>query len=195
MTSNSDKGGSATGAPKTIEFDDAPEQVSDFNWIDIPGLLALWVLAVIVFLQFFTRYILNDSLAWTEEIARYVLIALAYLGAISVSRKGTHIFLEFFYRYLSPTISKVVAVIMELIVLVTYGYLAWLAADLALQTKTAMASAPIPKALVYWVVSVSLALMCVYSVWWFFHKLRQKPTDLVSELEEHALAEISNEGH
>ena len=28
-----------------------------------------WALAFIVFLQFFTRYVLNNSLAWTEEIA------------------------------------------------------------------------------------------------------------------------------
>ena len=30
-------------------------------------------MAFAVFLQFFTRYVLNDSLAWTEEIATYCL--------------------------------------------------------------------------------------------------------------------------
>ena len=33
------------------------------NWI---AFVLFWALAFIVFLQFFTRYILNDSLAWTE---------------------------------------------------------------------------------------------------------------------------------
>ena len=37
------------------------------DWV---AFVIFWSLAFIVFLQFFTRYVLNDSLAWTEEIAR-----------------------------------------------------------------------------------------------------------------------------
>ena len=40
-----------------------------------------WVLGATVFYQFFTRYVLNDSAAWTEEIARYLLIAMVFVGA------------------------------------------------------------------------------------------------------------------
>lgn len=46
-----------------------------------------WAMAVIVFLQFFTRYVLNDSLAWTEEIARYALIWITFIGAAVVVRR------------------------------------------------------------------------------------------------------------
>ena len=59
-----------------------------------------WALAAFVFLQFFTRYVLNNSLAWTEEIARYLLIALTFIGAAMAVRKGTHIAVEFLYVYL-----------------------------------------------------------------------------------------------
>ena len=34
------------------------------------------LLGGVVFYQFFTRYVLNDSAAWTEEIARYLLIGI-----------------------------------------------------------------------------------------------------------------------
>ena len=40
------------------------------DWI---GIALFWALSLIVFAQFVTRYILNDSLSWTEEVARYEL--------------------------------------------------------------------------------------------------------------------------
>ena len=113
----------------------------EIRLVDLPGLIALWGLAVIVFLQFFTRYVLNDSLAWTEEIARYVLIVVTFFGAVTVTRKGGHIFLEFFYRYIPKVLAKWLAVAMELISCLFYGYMAWIAVELALKTKTKMASA------------------------------------------------------
>src|ERR1700704_2883082 len=58
------------------------------DWI---AFVLFWALAIIVFLQFFTRYIMNDSLAWTEEIARYGLMWLAFIGGAVVTRKKTHI--------------------------------------------------------------------------------------------------------
>jgi TRAP-type transport system small permease protein len=61
-----------------------------------------WALAGIVFLQFFTRYILNDSLAWTEEIARYGLMWVVFIGAAMVTRRQAHIGVELVSNLLGP---------------------------------------------------------------------------------------------
>ena len=48
--------------PKSADLSQyAPE-----DWL---ALAIFWIMALCVFLQFFTRYVLNDSYAWTEEIA------------------------------------------------------------------------------------------------------------------------------
>lgn len=176
-----------SSAPPKITFTEAGTDISDFGLADLPGLIAIWALAAIVFLQFFTRYVLNDSLAWTEEIARYMLIVVGFFGGISVTRKGTHIFLEFFYRYLSPKAGKWLAVAMELLSTLFFGYLAYLAVQLAQKTRTKMASVEIPKSLLYWSVCAALAIMAVYSALWLIRKIRQQPEDVLRELEEHSL--------
>lgn len=186
-TKSEGEGDGTAAGPFIDSDDDAPIGV---KLVDLPGLLALWVLAVIVFLQFFTRYVLNDSLAWTEEIARYVLILVAFLGAVTVSRKGNHIFLEFFYRYLPPRAAKWLSVAMEALSTLFWGYLSWLAVELALKTKTKMASSEIPKSLLYWGVSIGLAAMAVFSALWLLRKLRQRPEDVQREIEDHALSDI-----
>ena len=173
-------------ARQEIIFAEEDVDVSDFSWIDLPGLIALWGLAIIVFLQFFTRYVLNDSLAWTEEIARYVLIVVAYFGAISVTRKGSHIFLEFFYCYLSPKTGKYLAIAMEFLSLIFYSYLAYQAVILAQKTRTKMASVEIPKSLLYWGVAASLVVVAYFSLVWLIRKIKQSPEDVVRELEEHS---------
>jgi len=184
--------GRAPGARPDIEFNDADTDLSDFSIVDLPGLIALWGLALIVFLQFFTRYVLNDSLAWTEEIARYILIIVAYFGAVAVTRKGTHIFLEFFYRYLSPRTGKWLAVAMELVSMMLYGYLAYQAVILAQKTKTKMASVEFPKSILYWCVSGALAAMALFSLFWLIRKIRQSPDDVLRDIEEHSLHEIAD---
>ncbi|HSM90987.1 MAG TPA: TRAP transporter small permease subunit [Desulfobacterales bacterium] len=71
--------------------DEAGPDLSDYGIDDWAVLAFFWAMAVIVFLQFFTRYALNDSLAWTEEIARYLLICVGFLGGGLAVRRYSHI--------------------------------------------------------------------------------------------------------
>ena len=91
--------------------------------------LVFWALAVVVFLQFFTRYVLNSSLGWTEEIARYLLIAVTFLGSAMAVRKRSHIAVEFFYRYFGPTGRHRLALAVDACRLFFYAAAAWLTGE------------------------------------------------------------------
>ena len=64
------------------------------------ALAIFWLLGVTVFYQFFTRYVLNNSASWTEEIARYLLIGTVFVGAAIGVVKNNHIQVDLLYRYL-----------------------------------------------------------------------------------------------
>ena len=78
------------------------------DWI---SLVLFWALAIIVFLQFFTRYIMNDSLSWTEEIARYGLMWVTFIGGIMVTRRNTHIAVELMSNVMKPGPARVALLI------------------------------------------------------------------------------------
>ena len=71
---------------------DPRPDVAPEDWITFA---LFWALAGVVFLQFFTRYVLNDSLTWTEEIAQYLLMVVTFAGSAMAARRGTHIAVEF----------------------------------------------------------------------------------------------------
>jgi TRAP-type transport system small permease protein len=84
-----------------------------------------WALAFIVFLQFFTRYVLNDSLSWTEEIARYGLMSLAFIGGAAVTRKKSHIAVELLSNLMKP--GPLRSALLALVDFVTLGFMGLLA--------------------------------------------------------------------
>jgi TRAP-type C4-dicarboxylate transport system permease small subunit len=89
------------GEKRLIEAEDA-EVVIEHHPEDWLAFVIFWLLAFIVFLQFFTRYVLNDSLSWTEEIARYGLMWVVFIGGAMVTRRNTHIAVELLSNVMKP---------------------------------------------------------------------------------------------
>ncbi|MCJ0761884.1 TRAP transporter small permease [Variovorax terrae] len=73
------------------------------GWI---ALALFWLLGLTVFYQFVTRYVLNDSAAWTEEVARYMLIGVVFIGAAIGVAKNNQIQVDFFYRHMPAAIGR-----------------------------------------------------------------------------------------
>ena len=73
-----------------------------------------WLLGAVVFYQFFTRYVMNDSASWTEEIARYLLIATVFTGAVIGVVKNNHIQVDFFYKFMPRRMGRALATAVDL---------------------------------------------------------------------------------
>lgn len=163
------------------EIEEVTDDISDVSVFDIPVLVIFVILFFIVALQFFTRYVLNDSLGWTEEIARYFLILLGFVGGITCTRKGKHIFLEFAYHYLPIKVIKPIVVFVEAVVTFFWGYAGWLGIELAERTKSNMVSIDLSKAYLYYVVTAGCFLMAAFAIANLVRETRKPADQLVRE--------------
>lgn len=156
-------------AESAATFEETSSDISDVSWADAPVLIIFWILMGIVMLQFFTRYVLNDSLGWTEEIARYLLILLTFTGSVTCVRTGSHIFLEFFFRFVPLGLIKPMAICVETLTASFFFFSGYYGIDLAIQTAHQnMVSLPLPKGIIYWTVVVccfAMSLLSLKRVW------------------------------
>jgi TRAP-type C4-dicarboxylate transport system permease small subunit len=139
---------------------------------DWAGLALLWVLGILVFIQFFTRYALNDSVAWTEEAARYLLIVLTFIGSVGAVRRGTHIRVEALEQAL-PALRKPLWALQDAIRLGFWAFGAWIGFDLADRMGVMpMDSLDATLSWVYWPVCAAFAGMALREAWWIWRRWR-----------------------
>lgn len=150
----------------TSLYERADEHIdlSDIRWDDALVFVTFWGLSFVVFLQFFTRYVLNDSYAWTEEIARYLLIGVTFFGLFMVVRKESNVAVEIFYRWMPSAMRRVLSTVVDLIAIVFYAASTYLCIELSLRTRQSMTSIDWPKSVIYWSVTFGLAVATLYAV-------------------------------
>jgi TRAP-type transport system small permease protein len=138
--------------------------LEDIRAIDVIVFGFFWALFGVVFLQFFTRYVLNNALGWTEEIARYLLIGVCFTGSVMAVRKGTHITVEAILSFMSHAGRRVALLLMDATMVIFCAAMTWYSAVLSGRTNQYMVSIDVPKSVIYWGVCLSFLAMTVYAV-------------------------------
>jgi len=128
--------------------------------LDWLAMALLGVLLVVVGLQIFSRYVLNHSLFWSEELARYLFVYLVFLGAAIMLRQKRHIQVSFFAKRLAPSLQVIVAIFVDLILLAFVVLVFWQSLRLSAMVWTVLTAALlIPWTYVYLGILLSMAAM------------------------------------
>jgi len=144
---------------------DAPIDLGHYTaeaWI---AFAFFWLLALNVFYQFFTRYVLNDSASWTEEIARYLLICMVFVGISAAVRTSRHIHVDFLYRLIPRTAGRVLATLVDVVKTVFFAFatvLTWQMMEKMVNYK--MTIIDLPMNLVYGVCMFGFACATLRSI-------------------------------
>ena len=83
-------------------------------------------MAVLVFTNVVSRYVLNYSLIWVEELTRYLMVWVGFLGAGLVLRLGAHIAVEAFQDLLPPRAARTLRVGIVVLLGITFAAMTWL---------------------------------------------------------------------
>ncbi len=165
-----------TGEELAAVFDEeiAHVDLSKIGPEDWVAMAIFWLMAGAVILQFFTRYVLNDSFAWTEEIAVYCLIGVVFVGAAMCVRLSRHIQVDFLYRYLPHGAARLLASMVLGLQVVFFGYVAWLFYKYAqLISDERMVTIDLPKSIVFYTVLAGFVLMTLRALQVFATSLRR----------------------
>jgi TRAP-type transport system small permease protein len=95
--------------------------------------------------QVFGRYVLNHSPAWSEELARYLMVWLTFLGSASVLRSGGHLTVTALVDALPPTGQRMLLWIRDLLMMglcVLMAVQSWRFAIINLGQETAALEIP-----------------------------------------------------
>lgn len=133
--------------------------------LNISTAFLLLVIFVMMILQIIMRYIFDNPLTWSEEIARLSLFWMAFLGATMAVRDKAHLSVDLLTHKIPPKPAKVLAVVVNILILVFLGVLFYsglnyVKMNLAIKSLVTGVS----KGRVYTVIPLSALWMAVYQV-------------------------------
>ena len=129
------------------------------------ALALFWALGATVLYQFVTRYALNNSAAWTEEIARYLLIGTVFVGAAIGVAKNNHVQVDLMFRYLPRSAARGLATVIDALRIGFFGAMTALTARLMQKMGNyQMTIVDLPMNIVYGVCLLGFAACTVRAV-------------------------------
>lgn len=148
------------------------------------------IIAVIMMCAVFWRYALDNSIPWSEEISKYLMVWLAFLGAPVALRHANHISIDLLMKAFPPRGEQVFHVLVNGLILLTMGIVFWMGVKFTeLGARQVASSIQVSMLYMYIAVPIGSLLTCLVAL---EHLLRgilgiadpTKGLDLEPELDE-----------
>ena len=148
------------------------------HWVEYMLFALGLTMALIVANQVFFRYVLNQSLFWSEELARYLLVWLTFLGATVAYRRKAHPGIDVLVTRMGPALQKTTVVVTHIAsmalfaVMIFYGY--QFAYFVRLQISPAL---NLPKWIILSIIPLSGSILMLHAVTFFLETVRRGGRD------------------
>jgi TRAP-type C4-dicarboxylate transport system permease small subunit len=145
--------------------------------VEWSSILLLAVISVDLLLGVYSRYVLERTFVWYDEVARASFMWLVFLGAAGAVRRSAHFGLHVFVDMMPPQLKRAALLLTPLTVIVFSAALVVLGWELmqhgATQTTAVMA---MPVSWIYASMPAGGALMALYALFLLLEILRKEKT-------------------
>jgi tripartite ATP-independent transporter DctM subunit len=116
---------------------------------------------IIALIQVFCRYVLNNSLSWPEEMAKFAFVWFVFLGAAMVTRRSRHIVIDLLPRSLGPDMQRIHALAVRVISTCVATFLLIYGADLVAKSTFTSPALQWPYTYLYLAIPISAAISLI----------------------------------
>lgn len=152
------------------------------------AIVLIAVMTVLVLVQVFFRYVLNDSFTWTEELARFMMVWMTFMTAPIAYRMGSNVSLDLVYKLFKGRLHFLLKIILHLAALTTLYLLFDKSLGLVERGEHSTAtSMPIPMSYIYISLPIGLGLTALVNIEFvldaLIHLINNDPESKESHLE------------
>lgn len=124
----------------------------------------LLALIILVLLQVYTRYVLNNPLTWTEEVARFANVLLTFFAASYVSAEREHLRIAFKVKGMGRLGESIVDWFALVAVIAVGSIMVWGSYLSASGSQISAPASGIPMSFLYLGVMLGYTLMVVHAL-------------------------------
>ncbi|HOW46013.1 MAG TPA: TRAP transporter small permease [Rubrivivax sp.] len=119
-------------------------------------------ICVILFAQVLFRYA-GDSLGWSEEVSRHLLVAITFLGGTVAYKRASFIGLQGIGHRFGPAFQRAVLRVLQLLTLACFALIAWFGAAYTIKAgEHTSSSLQIPMSIPYAVIPIAAVVFIVH---------------------------------
>lgn len=148
------------------------------HWIEYLLFGLGFTMAIIVAVQVFFRYVLNQSLFWSEELARFILVWLTFFGASVAYYRQANPGVDFLYAKMSPSIRKASTVLIHLVSIVLFCVMIFYGCQFAYFVRLQISPAlQLPKWMIFSIIPMSGLVFLLHGLTFLLNEFKRGSRD------------------
>jgi len=137
-----------------------------------------FAMSFVVAIQVFCRYVLNYSLFWSEELARYLLVWLTFLGASVAYRRNLHPGIDIVYARMTASFRRLISIVIQGISMVLFGIMIIYGVQFSYFVRLQISPALyLPKWIIFSIIPISGLVFMIHGITFLLYEIKGKDRD------------------